>query len=180
MEQKVNVWKANLTNGFILGMIGIVYTLVMYFLDLTFNQIQGWVFLLIEIAALYMLVKSYRDNSLYGIISFGQALGAGVVICLYYSIISAVFMYILYAVIDVDLAQKQLAFVEEQMLTRGLAQEQVDAAMSIQAKILKPAILAPVSIFGNMIGGVIISLIVAAIVQKAGNPLIDTNSGEQL
>ena len=35
MEQNVNVWKANLTNGLILGLIGIVYSLVMYFLDLS-------------------------------------------------------------------------------------------------------------------------------------------------
>ena len=27
MEEKVNLWKANLTNGLILGLVGIVYSL---------------------------------------------------------------------------------------------------------------------------------------------------------
>jgi len=67
MEQKTNVWKTNLTNGLILAMIGIVYTLVMYFLDLTINKTQGYVFLLVLIVSLFFLVKSYRDNYLHDI-----------------------------------------------------------------------------------------------------------------
>jgi len=42
------------------------------------------------------------------------------------------------------------------------------------AKIMKPAIMAPVSIFGSMFQGVIMSLIVAAFVRKEGNPLVDS------
>jgi hypothetical protein len=34
--------------------------------------------------------------------------------------------------------------------------------------------MAPLSIFGSMIQGLIMSLIVAAFVRKEGNPLIDT------
>jgi hypothetical protein len=173
MEQNANPWKANLTNGLILGLLGIVYSLVMYFLNLSFNQLQGWIFLLIQIVVLFFLVKSYRDNYTYGNITFGQALGAGVIICLYYAIIMAVFTYILYAVIDTGLLDKQLAFAEEQMVKRGATQAQIDVGMSFQEKIMKPAILAPMSIFGSMFSGVIMSLIVAAFVRKEGNPLID-------
>jgi hypothetical protein len=39
---------------------------------------------------------------------------------------------------------------------------------------MKPAFMAPFSILGNMILGLIISLIVAAFVRKEGNPLLDT------
>jgi len=76
--------------------------------------------------------------------------------------------------IDTGLADKQLAFTEEQMVTRGLPQASIDAGMAIQSKIMVPAIIAPLSIFGNMIWGVIISLIVSIFVRKEGNPLIDT------
>ena len=57
-------------------------------------------FLLILIVALYFLVKSYRDNYMHGQITYGQSVGAGVVIFLYYAIIIAIFTYILYTVID--------------------------------------------------------------------------------
>ena len=88
MEQKVSVWKANLNNGLILGLAGIVYTLVIYFLDLTFNKSLGYVFLLLTVILLYYFVKSYRNNYMNGFITYGQSVGAGVIIFLYYSIIS--------------------------------------------------------------------------------------------
>lgn len=120
MEEKVSVWKANLTNGVILGLIGIVYTLVVYFFDLTLNKVQGYVFLVILIVALYFLIKSYRDNYLHGQMTYGQAVGAGMVIFLYYSIITAIFTYILFAFIDPGLIDKQIAYAEEIMQKRGL------------------------------------------------------------
>jgi len=174
MEQKANVWKANLTNGLILGLIGIVYTLVIYFLDLTINKVQGYVFLLILIVTLYFLVKSYRDNYMHGYLTYGQAFGAGVVIFLYYAIITAIFTYILFALIDPGLIDKQLAAAEELMSKRGMTQEMMDAGLKIQKKMMKPGIMAPVSIFGNMLYGVIMSLIVAIFVKKEGNPLVDS------
>jgi hypothetical protein len=174
MEQKVNPWSANLTNGLILGLIGIVYSLVIYFLDLSFNKVQGWIFILLEIVILFFLVKSYRDNYKHGMITFGEALGAGVIICLYYAVIMAIFTYLLYAVIDTGLIDKQLAFTEELLQKRGLSQAQIDAGMKIQAKFIKPAFMAPVSIISNMFTGLIFSLIAAAFVRKEGNPLIET------
>jgi hypothetical protein len=174
MEQKVNVWKANLTNGLILGLTGVVYSLVMYFLDLTFNQVQGYVFIVVQIVLLYFLVKSYRDNYMHGQITYGQSVGAGVVISLYSAILAAIFMYILYTVIDSGLTEKQLAFFEEKMLQKGAPQEAIDAGMAIQRKIMKPEIMAPVSILGSVLWGTIISLIVSIFIKKEGNPLVDT------
>ncbi len=174
MDQTVNPWKSNFTNGVVFALIGIAYSLVIYFLDLSFNKVQGWIFMLIQIVILFFLVKSYRDNFKYGNITFGQALGAGMIIFLYYAIIMAIFTYILYTAIDPDLIDKQLAFTEEEMLKRGLPEETVEAGMKVQTKLMKPAIMAPISIFGSMIQGLFMSLIVAAFVRKEGNPLIDT------
>jgi hypothetical protein len=174
MEPEVNAWKSNLTNGLILGLVGIVYSLVIYFLDLSFNKTQGYIFMAIQLMMLYFLLKSYRDNFMHGQITYGQSLGAGVIICLYYAIIMAIFSYLLYTVIDTGLMNKQLAFVEGEMLKKGLPQEAVDKGMAFQAKIMKPAIMAPLSIIGNMIWGVILSLVVSIFIRKEGNPLIDT------
>jgi hypothetical protein len=172
-QNNVNVWKANLTNGLILGLIGVVYSLVVYFLDLSFNKVQGYVFILVEVVILFFLLKSYRDNYMNRYITYGQSIGAGIIICLYYSIIMAIFTYLLYAVIDTGLVAKQLAFAENVLQEKGLPQASIDAGMSLQAKILKPAIMAPLSIFTNMFSGVIISLIVSIFVRKEGNPLVD-------
>ncbi len=174
MEKGANVWKANLTNGLILGLIGIIYTLVMYYLDLTFNKTQGYIFIVIQIFIVYLLLKSYRDNFLHGFMTYGQAIGAGMVIFLYYAILTALFTYILYAFIDTELAGKQLVIAEEAMLKKGLPQAQVDAGLSVQTKIMKPAIMAPISFIATMFWGLVISLVVGIFVRKEGNPLVDS------
>jgi hypothetical protein len=86
----------------------------------------------------------------------------------------AIFTYLLYTVIDKGLLDKQLAFAEEMMQKKGLPQATIDAGMSMQKKLMTPAFMAPISIFGNMFWGLIISLIVAAFTKKEGNPLLDT------
>jgi hypothetical protein len=174
MEQNANPWKANLTNGLILGLIGIVYSLVLYFLNMSTNKSIGYVFILVQIVVLFFLVKSYRDNYMHGMITFGQALGTGVIICLYYSIIMAIFTYILYAFIDTGLIDKILAMSEEAGLKKGYSQEQIDMGMKFTKKIMTPPVMAIFGIFSNMFFGVIMSLIVAAFVRKEGNPLIDS------
>jgi hypothetical protein len=173
MEQRISVWKANLNSGLIIGFIGIVYSLGIYFFDLTFNKVQPYIFLLVLIFLLFYLIRSYRNNFLNGYITYGQALGTGVIICLYYSIISAIFTYILYKFIDTGLTGKILAITEETLVKQGKSQEIIDAAMAFQKKIIIPEIMAPGTIISNMFSGTIISLIVSIFVKKEGNPLLD-------
>jgi hypothetical protein len=156
-----------------MGLIGIVYSLVIYFFDLTLNKIQPYVFIVIQIVVLFFLLKSYRDTFKHGMITYGEALGAGVIIFLYYSVIMAVFTYIQFAIIDPGLTDKILGAAEEVMVKKGYPQAQIDAGMAIQAKIMKPAIIAPLSILGSMFRGLIMSLIIGAFIRKEGNPLVD-------
>ena len=174
MEEKVNPWKSNLTNGLILGLAGVVYSLIMYFLNLSLNKSQGYFFMIIQIVLLYFLLKSYRDNFLHGQIPFGKSVGAGVIICLYYSAIMAVFTYILYTFIDTGLSAKQLAMAEDMMVKRGLPQDALDAAMALQAKFMKPGIMSFFVLLVGVIWGTVLSLLVSIFVKKEGNPLLDT------
>jgi len=174
MEQKVNVWKSNLTNGLLLGLAGIVYTLILYFFDQSTNKSLGNAFMIIQLIVLFLLMKSYRDNFMHGMITYGQAVGAGVIICLYSTVIMAVFSYILYAFIDPGLIDKMIAMSEEAGLKKGYTQEQIDMGMKFTKKIMNPPVLAAMSVFIGMFMGTIMSLILAIFVRKEGNPLIDT------
>jgi hypothetical protein len=174
MEEKVNIWKANLTNGLILGLAGIAFSLVLYFLDLSLNKTVGYLNIPIQLVLLYLLLKSYRDNFMHGQITYGQSVGAGVVIFLYYSIIMAVFTYILFAVIDPGLVKKSMAIAEESMVKKGLPQSTIDQGMAFTAKIMKPGIMAVFAVFTSMFFGVIYALLVSIFIRKEGNPLIDT------
>ncbi len=173
MEEKVNVWKANLTNGMILALAGIAFQLVLYFLDMSLNRSAGYLNIPIQLVLLFFLLKSYRDNFMHGQITYGQSVGAGMVMFVYYAIIMAVFTYILWAFIDPGLAKKSLALAEEAMTKKGANQTAIDAGLAFTAKFMKPSIMAITSIFGALFVGIIYSLMVSIFIKKEGNPLID-------
>jgi hypothetical protein len=173
MENKVSVWKANLNNGIILGLAGVVFSLVMWFMDQTLNKNLGYLWLVVLMVALFFLIKSYRDNHLKGFITYGQSLGAGVIIMLYYAIISAVFAFILYKVIDPGLIDKMLAMAEQTMVDKGLPEAAMEQGLKMQQKLMTPAFIAGTSIISTMFMGTIISLLVSIFTRREGNPLID-------
>ena len=174
MEEKVNPWKANFTNGLILGLAGIVFSLILWFLDLSLNQNLGYLFLFISAFIAYYFIKSYRDNYLHGRITYGQSVGAGVIIYFYYAIIMAIFIYILHKFIDPGLTDKMLAMAEEKVRASGRVQEeQMEMVMNMQKKFMSPEVMAMATILYTMLSGTIISLIVSIFTRKEGNPLLD-------
>jgi len=173
MDAKVSVWKANLNSGVIIGLLGVVFTLVTYFFDLSLKNWVALIWLPIYIVALVLAIRSYRANHMKGFLSYGQSLGAGVVIVLYYAVISSVFAYILYSYIDPGLIEKMMAVAEQKILDRGLPEGAVEQAMNFQEKIMKPWILSISGIFNSMIMGTVLVLIISIFTRKEGNPLID-------
>ena len=180
MENKVSVWKANLNNGIILGLAGVVFSLVLWFTDQISNQNIGYIWFLVLAVALFFMIKAYRDNYLRGFITYGQSLGAGVVIMLYYAIITAIFSYILYKFLDQGLIAKMLMISEESMIKQGIPESALEQGLKVQKKIMTPGFLAASSIFSTMLIGTVISLLISLFTRREGNPLIDDTIEEQI
>jgi len=171
MEKKVSVWQATLNSGLILGLALVIYTLLLYFLDQTFNKTLGYISILIIIAGLVLGVKSFRDDARGGIMSYGQGVGAGTVIGLYAGIIGAIFTYLLYEVIDPDLMGKLLTFTEENLVKSGrVPEEMIDQTMEMQKKFMAPWILSIGAVINYVFFGVVVSLITSIFLKKEGNP----------
>lgn len=173
MENTPSVWKSCLKFGLIMGLISVVLSVLFYMLDLLFAP---WIVipnLILSLVVLYLLQRSYRDTYENGYITYGKAFGAGVVIFIYAAIITAIFTYLLYAVIDPGLVEKSLAATSAKLEAKGIPQSAIDAGLEMQEKMLKPWIISLSGIFFSMLSGVIMSLITSIFVAKKGNPLID-------
>jgi len=171
MEEKTNsLWKAGLMYGLILGLILIIYTVLLYIIDQSFNKVLGYaVYLFIAVMVFYG-AKSYRDSSLNGFISYGKALGVSMLIVLFASILNSIYLYIHVTIIDTNYIAKLLAFTEEQMLQKGTPDEQIEMAIKMQSKMMKPGIMSAIAILGIGFWGFIISLITSIFVKKQGDP----------
>jgi len=167
MEKKNPSILINALNwGLIIGLASIVYSVVLYMLNLSFNQAFGYAGVLIIIAGLAIAMKNYRDNVLGGIMSFGKAFGFGMLIIIVAALLSAIFTYLLFAVIDTGLSERALEFTSEKMLKRGVPEAQLDVILERAAKFQKPLPMAITGFITSVLGGVVLSLIMAAIFKK--------------
>ena len=135
-------------------------------LNLMFNQVLGYAGVIIIIAGLAIAMKNYRDNVLDGIMPFGKAFGFGMLIIIVAALLVAIFSYLLYAVIDTGLSERMREFTEERMLKRGVPEAQLDTMIEQAAKFQKPLPVAITAFITSILGGVVLSLIVAAIFKK--------------
>lgn len=171
MKKKVSVWKATLNSGLILGLALVIYTLLLYFLDQSFNRTLGYVSVVILAVGLVIGIKSFRDDVKGGVLSYGQGVGAGTVIGLYAGIVVAIFTYLLYTVIDPDLMGKLLTFTEEKIIESGSVPENMmDQVMDQRKMFLKPWILAVGGVINNVFFSLIIALIASIFLKKEGTP----------
>jgi uncharacterized membrane protein len=170
MEEKSNsIWKAGFTYGAMLGLILIIYTVLLYVMDQSVNKVLGYVNFIFIAGMIYYGAKSFRDNNLNGNISYGRALGISMIIILIAGILHSIYFIIHTTIIDPEYVNKLLAVVEETLLERGMSDDQIEMAINMQRKMMKPALMTIFGLLGTAFWGFIISLITSAIVKKDGN-----------
>ena len=153
--------------GVIIGLISIVYSVILYMLNQTFNRALGYAGIIIMIVGLAIAMKSYRDNILDGMLPFGKAFGFGVLIVVFASLLGSIYTYLLYTVIDPGLQEKILEFMADKMLESGRVPEaQLDQALEFSKKFMSPTYLTVSGFIFSCLGGTVISLIMAAIFKK--------------
>ncbi|MDX9696702.1 MAG: DUF4199 domain-containing protein [Bacteroidales bacterium] len=170
MNEKSAFWKSGATSGVILGIVLIIYSVLLYMLDLNMNKSLGYVTYLFLIVGLWWFTKSYRDNTLGGTISYGQALGYAMVIVVVAALISSVYSYVFLKYIDPSMIDKIAAMSEEEMLKQGMSDEQIELAQSMSKKFMSPGLMNIMGFLGTSVFGFLIALVTSAVVKKEGDP----------
>ncbi|MBL7838668.1 MAG: DUF4199 domain-containing protein [Cyclobacteriaceae bacterium] len=161
-------------NGLILGGISIGLTLLLYVVNYAILvQLKMLAFsLLISVGYAIYAGISYR-NTIGGYLSFGKAWQHGFIMFAVSGIVSLLFTFLLYFVIDPELPQKlaeaSLANSEEMMRSFGMPEDQMEEALEKARESTQnqfaPGKMALSYVF-VLIGGAIFALISGAIVKK--------------
>ena len=170
MEQKsTSIWKSGLTLGVYLGIVIILYSVVLYVTGLSFNKFAGYIsvaLLLLGIVIIQLNYKKQQGN----ILTYGQGVGIAVIAMISTGIISMIYTYLIYAVIDPDYYQQFLLFMEEQttatLLDRGMGEDQIQMSLEMQQKFQTPVILAGGALINSLVVGLIASLITSIFIKK--------------
>jgi len=170
--QEVSVKKIALNYGLILGLLSIAVSVIAYVTD---NHIDRpwWISVLSTLVVVGVLVyglKAFKEENS-GFLSIGDALKVGLAISLVAGIIGALFNYIFITIIEPDFVAQMLDMTREQMIKQNpnMPQDQMDMAMGISEKMMKPWIMSAISIVATLFFGFIVSL-VSGLIMKQNRP----------
>jgi len=169
MEQKSTFWKSAMVYGLYLALVLTLFSVILYVSGLILNTKVGYVSIVLTIAGIVIAQINYRNRELNGVISYGQAVGFGVAIMLFAGIVTALYTIVLYTFIDPSLIDQMKAVQEEAMLGKGMSEDQIEAAMSMTSKMMTPAWMSIVGLFGSVFSGTIVSLLTSIFVKKQPN-----------
>ena len=171
MEPKKSAFSTALKYAIITALAMFIFSIILYITNLYLNQSLSWISYLIMLAGLVFAVKDRRDKDLGGFISFGEAFKTGFLFCIITGAVGAVFSVIMMNFIAPDMIGEILKKAENDMIAKGLPDEQIKIAMEWTRKFTTPLMIAIWSIVGSAVFGAILSLIVAAIFKKDNQQL---------
>ena len=170
MEENIKApfWKPALIYGAILGLVSVFISLIFYFIGMTTVNWTNYINMLVGIVLLVYLMIQYRNVHLGGYASFGQIfvmvlVSAGIIA----TIISAIYTYVLYTVIDPGLVDQIRIVAEEKIMSNSRIPEsmyddileRMEKKMNIRYMIRMALIIGPVI-------NAFIGLIVAEFIKK--------------
>lgn len=175
---QTNLLKSTATYGAILGAIVVVYSVILYALNIMpVGFLVPILLFLLSISIYFFLIfwgtKKIRNEILGGNMTYGQGLQIGVLIALFAAIITAFYSYLQNAIIDPEyigrVMNAQKDWLTQFMASKGLPEDQIDKALAgIDDKMKETNHIKTFfsSIFISTILGFIISLITAGILKK--------------
>jgi len=151
------------TYGLYIGLALIVLALAGYLLNKSFNILSTWV---IPVLGIAWATIQYRDKEKGGFLSYGDSVGYGTLLALFYGIVSAVFV-LLVATFDPNYIERLLELQRIALEESGLYSEQrIDETMALSEIIYTPPLLFIGHILLSVVSGVIISLITSIFIKR--------------
>jgi uncharacterized membrane protein (DUF106 family) len=187
---QTNLLKSAATYGAILGAIIVIYSLILFVLNVmpVGFLIPALLFLFslgIYFAAIFLGTKKIRNDILGGSMTYGQGLQIGVLISVFAAIITAFYSYIQNTLIDPEYMTRvmnaQKDWMSQFMAGKGLPEDQIEKTLAgIDEKMKNTNQVKNIftSIVASTIFGFIISLITSGILKKQPNLFDETQSGQ--
>lgn len=159
------------TYAVILTIVGAVFRLLIFFTGfetekIATGQYLNWAMLPVIFVIYWLALKAVREENPHQALSYGQGVGAGALISLMSSAMSAVYNFIHVKFVNTSFADYQIAFLRDQWSAAGMSDAQIEGAEKMTRMMMSPAMQAGMTLIVGVIFGVIISLIVAAIVKR--------------
>ncbi|CCH57280.1 hypothetical protein BN8_06691 [Fibrisoma limi BUZ 3] len=166
MDEKTSTARVALKWGLIIGIGTIIYSIVLFTLDLTTNRGLSVLTYGIFIAGLVLAMREFRTAN-GGYMTYGEGVGLGALASAIAGVLSSAFSVFYMTVIDPGFQERLMDQTREQLEEQGqLSDEQIDQAIEMGQSFQSPGLLFVFGIFGSILIGVLLTLIIAAIMRR--------------
>lgn len=160
------------TYALILTITGAVFRLLLFFTGfetekLATGQHLNWLMLPVIFGIYFVALKAVREERPHKAMSYGQGVGAGLVISLMSSAMSAVYTFIHLKFINTSFVDYQMEIVRAKWVEAGMSDTAMEQAENMTRMFMGPGMQAGMAVIAGVIFGLIISLIVSAFVKRA-------------
>lgn len=164
--------KHALIYGAIIGGTITFYQILLYVFGMTNNKSLENVSLFLFVLGIFITVKRFRDIESEGVISFKKAFSIAFLTCVVIGIIGGLYTYFQFKYLSPNLMEEIIELSQEKLLSKGIADDQVELQSALMDKFLVPGVVAFLSVLSSLLWGAIMSLIVAALLKRNENPLL--------
>ncbi len=159
-----------MNHGLIVGLILVAMSVLVWITHIKTTGLFQYFHWAVLIGAVYHSIKTWRDQYCRGYIRYGQALGFGIRVMFFASVIFGFYTMLFLNWIDPDSVEESLSAVEEAYYSMGFPDDQIEQFMVIAQGMQTPGWQVISTIFGTTFLGLLISLIVSIFVKKEGDP----------
>jgi hypothetical protein len=168
MENKASSKSIIVNYGLILGVIGVLISLILYATgnSLKLNWVNGVAGFAAMIVIITLGIKKFKAGN-GGYLTFGQGVKIGMFIALLSAVVSIIYNFIFLNFIEPDFMNQVLEVQRAAWEEANMTQDQIEGAESMFKTFSSPVITSLFAIVGAAFFGFIISAIASAIMKKS-------------
>lgn len=159
-------FKAALEGGIIVAAATIVFTMVLYVLDLHTVQWLGYVSLFASFVVLFVVGNNYKKKGGKATLTYGQAFKFLIVAVIISSLIIGFYDYFYFRWIAPEIIDMAVEQQYEALLDRGMSENQAMSNMEFVMPWMTPLVFALTIVFTFIFLGLLASLIIAALIKQ--------------
>jgi putative flippase GtrA len=166
-QPNVSPFATALRYGIIGGVVSIILFLFLYLIDSYQSRaISFTMTIALLITFILLSQKSHRDIDLKGFMSYGRAIGVGMLTVLFMGLLNAVFSVVFLEFIDSSMVEDAIRKAEDDMIDRDMSSEQIEQSLKIAKFLSHPIFIFFGSLLREGVLGLIVALITGAITKR--------------
>ncbi len=174
MEEKPkSVTMNGLTWGIVAGVLMIIYSLILYLMDMSLNTTVSWIGYLFLVGAMIWGTIEYRKTLSGGFMSYGKAFSTSFMIVLFATLFAGIYAYFFFAMIAPEVVQEIIEMSRQQAMERSpeMSEEQIDQAMQMSAAFMTPVWMSVWGFISQLLIGTVVALITSIFLKKEDKTL---------